>query len=235
MKRIKALWLLPLIFGLVACGDLDEYNTNRTSSGGDGITAAGFDGRDYLNPYSYLVLVNQYHRLDANFSPSDLRLLNVLDYNQQMATTIYLREQAATMAELLFQAAIEEMGLTLLAWSGYRSYQAQKQLHESFVNQLGQIEAERIVARPGHSEHQTGLALDVKAFSPSGLERSFGDTFESYWLGQNAHRFGFIIRYPEGREAETGFIYEPWHIRYVGIDAATEIYENNLILEEFLR
>ena len=197
----------------------------------DVISVAGID---YTNPYSYLVLVNQELGLDPDFSPSDMRLLDVLDYTGYPATTMYMRERAAQGIETLFQAALDEYGLVLLARSAYRSYELQGRIYETLVEELGQEEADLWVARAGHSEHQTGLALDVSTIFPDGIEVSFGDTFESIWLRDNAPRFGFIISFPEGREADTGFAHEPWHIRYVGVEAATEIYENNWILEDFL-
>jgi len=190
---------------------------------------------NYRDPYSYFVLVNREHGLETNFSPSDLRRLNVLDYTGSPATTMYMRDTAARAVENLFQAASDEAGLVLLARSAYRSYEEQGQLYDDLVNQLGYVEANRMVGLPGHSEHQTGLALDVAAYASSYIGVPFGYTTHSQWLAENAHRFGFIIRYPEGREAETGVMFEPWHIRYVGVEAATEIYENNWILEEFLR
>ena len=163
-------------------------------------------------------------------------LLNVFDFNNNPNTTIHLKEVAAHAVEQMFQAAWDQEGLLLLARSGYRSYQIQAQVHERFVNELGREEAQRISARPGHSEHQTGLALDVTANSVGGqLVEAFSDTPEGTWLRQNAHLFGFIISYPEGREEDTGFVYEPWHIRYVGVKSATTIHENNWILAEYLR
>ena len=185
---------------------------------------------------SYLVLVDQFNRLSADSIPNDLVPLNVFDFNNNPNTTIHMREVAAHAAEQMFQAAWDQKGLLLLARSGYRSYQTQAQVHERFVNELGREEAQRISARPGHSEHQTGLALDVTANSIGGqLVEAFSDTPEGTWLRQNAHLFGFIISYPEGREEDTGFVYEPWHIRYVGVKSATTIHENNWILAEYLR
>ena len=184
---------------------------------------------------SYLILVNRSNRLDADYQPSDLVLLNVFDFNQNPNTTIHMRATAAQKAEEMFQAAWDQEGLLLLARSGYRSYQTQTQVHERLVNERGRVEAERISARPGHSEHQTGLALDVTANSVRGqLVESFSETLEGTWLRHHAHQFGFIISYPRGREEDTGFVYEPWHIRYVGVEVATIIYENGWILEEYL-
>ena len=183
------------------------------------------------NPDDYLVLVNKNHALDPDYTPTDLRVINVWTVGNM---TILLRERAATRLEELFDAAWDE-GLALLAVSGYRSYETQTILHESYIAIFGQEAADRFSARPGHSEHQTGLALDVSANSVGGrLVPGFSTTPEGEWLRANAHRFGFIIRYPDSREQDTGYVYEPWHIRYVGIRSATIIFENNWILEEYL-
>ncbi|MGL4373806.1 MAG: M15 family metallopeptidase, partial [Turicibacter sp.] len=95
--------------------------------------------------------------------------------------------------------------------------------------------ADTYSARPGHSEHQTGLTMDIT--SPvvgNGLEEAFGATAEGQWIKENSHLFGFIIRYPQEQVFRTGYQYEPWHLRYVGVEVATEIYENNWILEDYI-
>ena len=187
------------------------------------------------NPDSMLVLVNKNYALNEDYEPSDLVLPNVLSTGYNPNQNIYLRKEAAIHLEQLFYAAQNEAGLTLLARSGYRSYQTQISLYDRYVSQNGTEKADTFSARAGHSEHQTGLAMDVTADSVNRqLVTDFGLTPEGIWLKENAHRFGYIIRYLEGREDETGYQYEPWHIRYVGVEAATEIYENNWILEQYL-
>ncbi|MCL1924442.1 MAG: M15 family metallopeptidase [Defluviitaleaceae bacterium] len=190
------------------------------------------------DPYDTLVLVNRTNRLPNYFSPYDLRLIDVLDwYNvpAPQSSRILMRDTAATAAENMFRAAYEEAGLVLWARSGYRSFARQVTVHQNAVDRMGRTEAERVSAWPGHSEHQTGLALDVTSASVNGwLVEDFSRTPEGAWVGNNAHRFGYIVRYLPYREAETGFVYEPWHIRYVGIESATVIFENGLILEEYL-
>lgn len=187
------------------------------------------------NGDSKLVLVNKNYALDSSYAPSDLVLPNVLELGNKQNTTVYLREEASQHLEQLFNVAEQEAGLIFLARSGYRSYETQVSLYQRYVEQNGQEAADRFSARAGHSEHQTGLAIDVTADSVNGeLTTEFGETAEGIWLKENAHRFGYIIRYLEGRELETGYQYEPWHIRYVGIEAATEIYQNNWILEQYL-
>jgi len=126
------------------------------------------------------------------------------------------------------QAEAARSGLSLRIVSGYRTYAYQANLYQQRVARSSVAEADRYVARPGHSEHQTGLALDVNSTSPS-----FGQTAEGRWLAANAHRFGFIIRYPAGKENVTGFAYEPWHIRYLSPELATTLYTRGLTLEEW--
>ena len=188
------------------------------------------------NPSSTLVLVNKNYRLPANYKPNDLVYLNVPLYRDDRNNEAnYLREVAANALEDLFNAAKQEQGYELIARSGYRSYQTQVTLYNNYVTTNGKQYADLYSARAGHSEHQTGLTIDITSQSVnSGLSETFGQSKEGAWVAKNAHRFGFIIRYLQGRTAETGYEYEPWHLRYVGVQAATEIYQNNLILEDYL-
>ncbi len=120
-------------------------------------------------------------------------------------------------------------GLDIYIASGFRSYEDQDRIYNNYASYDGYEAADTYSARPGHSEHQTGLAFDLNS-----IETSFADTAEGQWIKDNAHKYGFIIRYPEGKEDITGYMYEPWHIRYLGIEKATEVYESGLTLEEFL-
>ena len=118
-------------------------------------------------------------------------------------------------------------GINIYLSSGSRSYETQWQLYNGYTAIYGQQAADTFSARPGHSEHQTGLAIDCNI-----INSSFAGTPEAIWLENHCHEYGFIIRYPQGKEWVTGYIYEPWHIRYIG-DKATEIYESGLTLEEY--
>ena len=120
-------------------------------------------------------------------------------------------------------------GITLKIVSGYRSYKDQINAYTKFSNRDGKEAADRYSARPGHSEHQTGLAIDLNS-----VQNSFANTPAGKWLAENCVRYGFIIRYPEGKEHITGYMYEPWHVRYVGVEMAEMISESGLCLEEFL-
>ena len=178
---------------------------------------------------SYLALVNRNWRLGNYFSPIDLRTVNVQSFHGNHL----LRASAANALEDLFAAA-SDVGHTLVATSGYRSYWTQQSTHNHWINVMGETEARRVSARPGHSEHQLGLAIDITTHALGGLSSYFSTTAEGTWVRYNAHRFGFIVRYPYGREADTGYIYEPWHLRFVGINSATIIFNDGLILEEYL-
>lgn len=119
------------------------------------------------------------------------------------------------------KSAAEEEKLDIFISSGYRSYNRQKTLYNNYVSNEGKEEADTYSARPGHSEHQSGLALDVNT-----VDDSFANTEEAKWLAKNCYKYGFILRYPKGKSNETGYKYEPWHFRYVGEDLATKLYNN---------
>lgn len=186
-----------------------------------------------LDPSSIKALVNKQYDLPEDYEPEDLVTVDVptvLD-NPEIRQ---LRESAADSLKEMFDAA-EEEGIYLHARSGYRSYQTQVQLYNSYVSNHGEEAADRYSARPGHSEHQTGLGMDITSESVNyQLTEAFGDTIEGLWVKDNAHRFGYIIRYPEGKEEITGYQFEPWHLRYLGEELATEVYESNLTYEEYL-
>lgn len=134
------------------------------------------------------------------------------------------------------KAALDEMtaaaakdGVSLWIVSGFRSYTKQTSLYNNYVARDGKAEADRYSARPGYSEHQTGLAFDLNS-----LDQSFGQTKEGKWIAANSWKYGFILRYPQEKEAQTGYMYEPWHVRYLGKDVAKKVYDSGLCLEEYL-
>lgn len=138
-----------------------------------------------------------------------------------------LTGECAAAFEQLRQGAAED-GINIYLSSGFRSYKTQAQLYNGYVYYYGQAAADTFSARPGHSEHQTGLAIDCNIISDA-----FIGTPEAEWLAEHCHEYGFIIRYPQGKESITGYKYEPWHIRYIGADNAQRIYESGLTLEEY--
>lgn len=223
-------------------GSSEQKTPNSNSTRGHietgllaGTTYIDSDGKVIVkNPDDLLVLVNKYRNLPADYKPKDLVIPNVRFAFQGMDEKKYMRKEAAKALEELFKAA-EEGGIYLYAVSGFRSYGRQKFLFEYRAARNGFEEANKLTAYPGQSEHQTGLAMDVncKAYGTD-LKESFSQTPEGIWIKNNAHRFGFILRYPKGAEHITCYSYEPWHIRYVGKQVANEIYERGITFEEYM-
>lgn len=178
------------------------------------------------NQNSNFVLVNKFYYLDENYTPDKLEEID----NKYSVAGKYLVNVAKISFESLAKKASEE-GLKIRAVSTYRSYSYQTTLYNNYVSQDGVENADKYSARPGFSEHQTGLAVDIDNKVSS--YNNFENTKEFSWMKENAHKYGFILRYPKDKEYITGYIYEPWHYRYVGIDIATFIYQNNLTYEEY--
>ncbi|MFC4596994.1 M15 family metallopeptidase [Cohnella hongkongensis] len=185
------------------------------------------------NASSLYVLVNKKRNLPSDYVPSDLVVPNVPFSFSGDSPKKQMRKEAAAALEDLFKGA-EDDGIELKAVSGYRSYATQKSIFESNVKRKGEEAANRTSARPGQSEHQTGLAMDVSSASVSyGLEESFGETKEGKWLAEHAADYGFIIRYPQGKASVTGYSYEPWHVRYVGEQVAKDVANKKVTLEQY--
>ena len=188
---------------------------------------------EVTKPDDITVLVNKEYSLPKDYVPADLAEPNILFPFEYEDEKKLLRKEAADAITNLFEAATNE-GLRLYGVSGYRSYDRQKAIYDSNVATRGEEETNRYSAKPGHSEHQTGLAMDVSTPSIQfHLDSGFAATPEGKWLADNAYRFGFIIRYPEGKTDITGYAYEPWRIRYVGIPLAEKLHNENLTLEEY--
>lgn len=189
---------------------------------------------DYQSPDSLTVLVNKQHALPDGYEPDDLVVPDVRFPFVEDDPKKQLRKEAAEALEMLFNAA-EQEGHYLFAQSGYRSYERQEVIFAANVNRDGEEAANQYSARPGESEHQTGLVMDITSEAVEyRLVEAFGQTPEGKWVAENAHEFGFIIRYEEGKEHITEYQYEPWHLRYVGKDAAGYIFKNNITLEQYV-
>lgn len=173
------------------------------------------------------IIVNKKYALHKDYVPYDLKLIN-FNFSTK---DIYLRSEAKFYFEKLCSDAFN-LGFNIKADSGYRDYYYQENLFEFYVSKYGYEYASKISAKPGHSEHQTGLAVDVRG--SNGDYNSFGESIEFDWMIDNAHNYGFILRYPKGFEEITGYNYEPWHFRYVG-RCAEEIKIKNLVLETYLK
>jgi D-alanyl-D-alanine carboxypeptidase len=186
------------------------------------------------NPGAIDVLVNRTNNLPDTYVPEDLVKLTDVPTVLSNPEINQLRKSAYEALVELFSAAKNEAEYELFARSGYRSYNTQVSLYSSYVANHGQAAADTFSAKPGQSEHQTGLSMDITCEAMNFLlDDTFGQTDEGKWVAENAHRFGFIIRYPKGKEDITGYMYEPWHIRYLGVEMATDVYESGLTLEEY--
>lgn len=176
-------------------------------------------------PDSLRCLVNKMRPFaQLDWEPSDL----VDFYGQQ------LRAEAAKAADTMIDAAAAD-GVTLLVSSAYRSYAVQQQTYQYWVSVNGQQVADQLSARPGYSEHQTGLAIDFASPEGCRLEECYRDTLAGQWLAKNAPRYGYILRFPDGRQSVTGYRFEPWHYRYVGVQTAQEYVSSGAkTFEEFI-
>ena len=234
---ISALVLLLVIAGVVAWRNRDtepakpaSVSTTTTTQPSQPAkqtpSPATFDKKKYSNdsPTSIWVVVNKTRPLSPkDYAPADLISVGG---GQQMR-----KEAAAALATLIADA--KKQGLTISALSGYRSYTTQVSVYNNEVKNYGQATADTESARPGTSEHQTGLAVDVGG-GGCGIEDCFGKTAEGKWLATNAYKYGFIIRYTTEKQPITGYRAEPWHIRYIGTDLSTEMQKQGVTtLEEF--
>ena len=182
-----------------------------------------------------LILVNKAVHMGANQEPADLRVIH----------GVYLRKMAADALQTMLDAAEREGIHGLVVYSGYRSYQTQVAVYANKIASLrpeygdqAETMAQKLVAPPGASEHQTGLAVDLtlREFLDYEyvLNYDFANTPQGRWLRDNSWKYGFILRYDDGKEAKTNIDYEPWHFRYVGLEHAKKIYELGVCLEEYL-
>lgn len=180
-----------------------------------------------------LYLVNRDRRARAAYKPADLVVPKVATRKKNMEERIMLRADAARALEEMFAAAKREKKYILYAVSGFRSYGIQQILFNGKVQDVGRERALRTVAPPGTSEHQLGLAMDVQSSGFRNLNQNFGDTEEGKWVAENAHRFGFIIRYKQEWRDVTGYADEPWHLRYLGKAHAMAVHTLNIPYEEY--
>jgi hypothetical protein len=187
-----------------------QDGTFTTSNGHSGVTKNGIT---YIDGF---MIANKTYSLPSSYGPGGLT-----------------GETNAAANEMF--AAAKAAGYNMWAQSGFRSYDTQKRLYNNYVSQRGKSAADTFSARPGHSEHQTGLAFDVCATGKACINSGFDNTPEAKWLSENAYKYGFILRYPSGKTNETGYKYESWHFRYVGVELATKLYNggNWITLEDY--
>lgn len=169
--------------------------------------------------YGRVLVINKSYAVGPSYYPANMI---TVPGGEQLVEDVY-----AAFSKMQQDAAAE--GLNLYIPSGYRTYETQNRLYNNYCSRDGKAAADTYSARPGHSEHHSGLCFDLNS-----IDDSFADTAEGKWVAANCHKYGFVIRYPKSKEAQTGYKYEPWHLRYLGIDFATNLYENDLCLEEYL-
>ena len=186
-----------------------------------------------MEPDDLLVLVKHGFGVSSDYVPDDLVSTNIMvsDSNPDPR----LRKEAAEALEKMAEDASKE-GYTLAINSAYRSYEDQQAVYDEYFAMYDPVTAASLVAVPGYSEHQLGLSVDLTCKDViDGVYGVFGDSPDYDWTIVHAHEYGFILRYPEDKTAITGTANEPWHYRYVGVEAATEIYENGWTLEEYIQ
>lgn len=189
--------------------------------------------KDFTDTSSDILLVNKTHKLSSYYIPASLRTPNVRFASYAASNVRKMKSNAADAVEALFSAAKADR-ITLLAVSCYRPYSYQEEVYTAKLKKDGKAEADKYVAEPGSSEHQTGLAMDLLSTEYTELDAGFAKTKAYEWLKQNCAKYGFIIRYPEEKVSVTKYDFEPWHIRYVGTAAAQDIMEKGITLEEYL-
>lgn len=212
--------------------DIEDIIIFKISLGEEGLVDGLFyeDVKEVSNPSALDVLVNKNNRLPSDYIPENLTIPEASFYSVER----YLREDCAQAFEELADAALEA-GYRIGIGSGYRSYKTQQGLYDNYAANNGREEADTFSARPGHSEHQTGLVVDwySKDYPKLYLSKELKNTEDYEWMTTNMHNFGFILSYPENNLS--GYMFEPWHIRYVGVNLASYLYENNQTLEEYYR
>ncbi|PKM56801.1 MAG: peptidase M15 [Firmicutes bacterium HGW-Firmicutes-3] len=183
-------------------------------------------------PDHLFALVNKLNQLPMSYIPVDLREPEIRFTFTGPDEKRNLRDVAASSLEAMFDAA-DAASVQLFALSGYRSYNRQRDIYNNNVSTRGVEATDKVSARPGHSEHQSGLAMDITSESAGfNLIYAFGETEEGIWVKENAHLYGFIVRYGKDKTPITGYDYEPWHLRYIGLDLASYIYDHQITLEE---
>ncbi len=197
-----------------------------------------FEMISIVNDFSDMtLLVNKFNALPEGYVPDDMVHVKYvctqgIDYSCTMMDQVVLRQEAEEAFERFVESALEEKGIGIVAIAAYRSYQYQKDLYNYYLPIYGQERTDQFYARPGQSEHNSGLAVDITF---DHIRYTDIENHEAYpWILENMHRFGFILRYPEDKQEITRYGYESWHLRYVGAEAAKIMYENNWCLEEYL-
>lgn len=235
MKRVAAAIGIIIILAVLIL--LFSHNASAPGPGGSSSTSKpapetpGFNKQLHSldTPGSLWWIVSKVRPINpVDYAPADLTTPKVPIRANVNSSEVRLRKEPSIALEQMITDA-KNAGINLLLVSAYRSYQLQVSVYNGYVQQYGQTGADKISARPGTSEHQTGLAADLGSASRQcELEECFADMPEGKWLAENAHLYGFIIRYPQGKDAITGYQFEPWHLRYIGKELSQEMYKENI-------
>jgi D-alanyl-D-alanine carboxypeptidase len=237
MKNIRALFLFAILIILIIAEGLyifesQKKNNIKTTLKSEIKQVKKSDGEaqvksEILNADSLLVQIDKQHCLPTDYAPQDL--VNISNYNIPADKNFQLRKISIPDLVAMIDSAKKE-GIDLKIISAYRSYQDQERIYKSWVDKLGAKEAARQSAPAGCSQHELGTAVDFNE-----LNDSFSKTLAGIWLSLNSLKYGWAISYPANSEDITGYIYEPWHYRYIGIKNADEFKKSGLILSEFLK
>ncbi|MEH6954797.1 M15 family metallopeptidase [Neobacillus drentensis] len=237
--RFVFLCLIVIALSLTGCTGKFHFMQNEEKLADDSATDSGGQKRkatiqEASSPAGIPVLVNKQNKLPASYQPSDLIYPDIPFTFKQRTEKRQMRAKAGAAIEKLFAGA-KRQGVDLLGVSAYRSHAAQTTLFNYYVDLDGYKAASAYSAAPGTSEHETGLAIDVTGGDGTcAAEDCFEGTKEATWLQNHAAEYGFIIRYPKGKDSITGYQYEPWHLRFVGKDIAKKIMSRGITLEEYL-
>jgi D-alanyl-D-alanine carboxypeptidase len=187
---------------------------------------------DYHQTDNIWALVNKTSPIPTTYIPANLKIPNVYTNPEKDDDERSVRTDIEQPLIDMFNAA-QTAGYSLMIGSGYRSANLQATYFNSLASSVGETAANQSIAKPGQSEHQTGLAVDISTIARNCyLSDCFAETNDGIWLINNSYKYGFILRYPEGKESITEYNYEPWHFRYVGIELATALHESKLTLDE---
>ena len=236
-------------WGFIGCGEVTEKKSGPAFALIEGSEVVAVMSRDKEKAQSYAkrhniprwysdpqpantedtsMLVNKQNYLTEEYQPDDLVELS-LTY---ASSDRWMKQEAADAFIRMCDELNAGGSPRMYASSTYRDYAYQVELYDQYVARNGQQWADSIAARPGYSEHQTGLTADVASTASGGLSQ-FEDSEEFQWMQQNAHRFGWILRYPQGKQTLTGYDYESWHYRYLGVELATQVYQSGLTYDEY--
>lgn len=227
IKRV----VIGIVLLLIVVGDVGTVSANSKGTGGSDGTAEGSYYIGYpeqtrrKTEVNGVLLVNKRNPLPEKYVPANLQSVDGKEGTKE----------AVEAMQKLMKGALNDKGYKVRVVSGYRDYAYQKGLYDNYKKDHGVQKADTFSARPGYSEHQTGLTFDVLAGKTTELTMAFGDTAEGKWIAQHAHEYGFIIRYPKGKENITKYQYEPWHLRYIGVNHAKAMKDKKVsTLEEYL-